>query len=426
MNTNEATLIAAQAAKVLQPRTPITTKELFAGRWNELTTAADAVSQTGLHVVIYGERGVGKTSLSNVVRPTIWALDNVDKQEHEETIERLIVKTNASIGDDFSAIWDKLFGDITWQDNRAAVGIVPTPKGKMSIREAFGIGNDCKFSVDNVRRVLSNIPGAVFIVDEFDRAVKETSQTFTDLIKVLSDLGVDCTIILVGVAETVDRLIADHASVSRALIQILVPRMGSDDLKQILKNAEKKLSVKFAPEAAGFIVHVSQGLPHYTHLLGLHAVRSAVLARASTTIDRTDVFKALKEAVRQAQQSVSDKHSKATHSSHKEALYRQVLLACALTAARSHDAWGYFAPSDVVDHLNTILDRDDVQIATFTNHLSEFCQEKRGEVLEKEGQARAYRFRFTDPLLVPYVFMDAVATGLVSDTQLTRLLGEPV
>ena len=72
---DESVILAAEAAKVFRPRTPITSKELFAGRWNELKAVADAVNQPGLHAVIYGERGVGKTSLANVISPTIHVLD---------------------------------------------------------------------------------------------------------------------------------------------------------------------------------------------------------------------------------------------------------------------------------------------------------------------------------------------------------------
>ena len=77
--------LARRAATVFQPRTPIATKELFAGRWPELTEISDAVHQTGLHVVIYGERGVGKTSLANVISPTIWVMDGhrLDEEEKE-------------------------------------------------------------------------------------------------------------------------------------------------------------------------------------------------------------------------------------------------------------------------------------------------------------------------------------------------------
>jgi hypothetical protein len=155
--------------------------------------------------------------------------------------------------------------------------------------------------------------------------------------------------------------------------------------------------------------------------LGLHSVRITA-AGHSGYIQQTAVFDALKEAVKQAQQTVTEKHSKATHSAHKEALYKHVLLACALAATRSHDALGYFNPSSVVGPLTNILGKN-VEIATFSNHLSEFFSEKRGEILERTGQSRAYRFRFRDPLLVPFVFMDAIATGLVSNEQLADMLG---
>jgi hypothetical protein len=46
LSFEEAQKLSLAAGKVLlQPRTPITTRELFAGRWSQLTTLADAVGQ---------------------------------------------------------------------------------------------------------------------------------------------------------------------------------------------------------------------------------------------------------------------------------------------------------------------------------------------------------------------------------------------
>jgi Cdc6-like AAA superfamily ATPase len=415
--------LEVQAAKVFQPRTPISAREFFAGRWSQITSLADAVGQAGLHVVIYGERGVGKTSLANVVRPIIEAFEEADREnqpEHEKPAPRLMIKANANSGDTFSSIWEKLIEDLTWIDDTDEVGFQPRAKGRISLREAFDLPD--RLGVDHIRRLVSRIAGGpVFIIDEFDRAASEASKEFTDLIKAFSDFAIDCTVILVGVSDTVDGLVADHASINRALVQILLPRMETKELRQILENAEKALSIEFSSEAASLIVNISQGLPHYTHLLGLHAVRLS--ARSfSSYVEKTAVFEALKEAVKQAQQTVTEKYSKATHSAHKEALYRQVLLACALAGAKSHDPLGYFNPGSIVEPLESILDKE-LQIATFSNHLSEFCKEKRGEILERIGQERAYRFRFRDPMLVPFVFMDAIANGLVSSEKLSKLLG---
>jgi Cdc6-like AAA superfamily ATPase len=420
---DDALALAARASKVFQPRTPITTKDLFAGRWGELTKVSDAVNQPGLHVVIYGERGVGKTSLANVVRPTIRALDQFGKPKGEIP-ERLVIKSIGTTGDTFSTIWDKLLSEITWPIEEDAIGLTNAVKQRFATtREAFTLKGD--ITVDNVRRVLAVLPGSVFIIDEFDRTADGTSKQFTDLIKTLSDLSVDCTVIIVGVSETVGSLVADHESINRALVQIPLPRMKAEELRAILTNAEKTLEVEFSEDAATLIVHVSQGLPHYTHLIGLHALRNAALKRVSPMIERTDVLEALKNAVKEAEQTVTQKHSTATHSSHKDALYRQVLLACALAAARSHDPLGYFNPSEVVEPLNKILKRD-VTIATFTNHLGEFSQDKRGKVLEKDGQPWGFRYRFHDPLLVPFAFMNAVEGGLLSGDSLVQMLNENV
>lgn len=416
---DEAKKLSVRAAKAFHPRTPITTQELFAGRWNELTTVADAVNQTGLHVVIYGERGVGKTSLANVVSPTIWALDHIEDTPEKRTPERLVIKTVASGEDSFSTIWNKLFRELTWVDNKATAGFVPNRKNQVPISEVFHLA--AQISVDDVRRVLANMPGAVYIIDEFDKAAKETSGEFTDLIKALSDLAVDCTVVLIGVSDTIDQLIAEHASINRALTQVFVPRMTSVDLRKILSKAEEQLGVLFSPEAANIIVHVSQGLPHYTHLVGLNVVRTAALNHSTTYIEKEFVFEALKKSVKQAEQSVTNKYVTATHSAHKDALYRHVLLACALTATKYRDALGYFNPASVIEPLSAVLARR-VTIATFNNHLTEFCQKERGAVLERDGQARSYRFRFADPLLVPFAFMDAVATGLISDERLSLIL----
>jgi Cdc6-like AAA superfamily ATPase len=413
LTPGEAKDLQLRAGSVFRPRTPITTRDLFAGRWNQLTIVADAVNQTGLHVAIYGERGVGKTSVANVIEPVISVFD--EDRVTQNSAPRMVIKTNANSGDTFSSIWLKLFDEITWEER--AAGLDPSPTHR-SLVLAFNLPET--ITIDDVRRVLTRLPGAVFIIDEFDRSASATAREFTDLIKALSDFSVDCTVILVGVAETIDTLIADHASITRTLVQVQLKRMLANELKEILDKAESTLDITFSNEGKSLIVNISQGLPHYTHLLGLHSVRLAA-GRLRDHVERNDVFGALKECVSQAEQTVTEKHSKATHSAHKDALYKHVLLACALTAANSHDALGYFNPGSITGPLSAILRRS-VEIATFNSHLSDFCQAKRGNVLERIGQPRAYRFRFTNPLMVPFIFMDAVMNGIIGDKELSKQL----
>jgi hypothetical protein len=405
------------AGTVFQPRSPITNEELFSGRWSELITISDAVYEPGVHIVLYGERGVGKTSLSNVVSSTVRVMD---RQRGSQ--DRLVIRTVAESGDTFQSIWGKLFAEITWQDNKPSIGLLPAAKPPLPFREAMGLQGN--LTVDLVRRALSVLPGSLFIVDEFDRTARDASKQFTDLMKALSDLAVNSTIMLVGVAETVGKLVSDHASINRSLIQIRLDRMSQGDLLKILTTAQQKLEMKFNEDAASMIVKISQGLPHYTHLIGLHAVRNALLEQYSNVVQRDTVFSALKLAVKQAEQTTTEKYSKATHSAHKDALYRYVLLASAVAAAQSRDPLGFFNPAAVIAPLTRILNRP-VQVATFNNHLGEFAQsDVRGHILERDGVSRGFRYRFKDPIVVPFIFMNASATGLASDEMITQLLYE--
>ncbi len=116
---------------------------------------------------------------------------------------------------------------------------------------------------------------AVCIFDEFDRMPRSEARIFSDLIKSLSDNAVSSTVVLVGVAETVTDLVEEHASIERALVQVQMPRMENAELQEILEKAAEQLEVTFSDKATRAIVGLSQGLPHYTHLLGRESVRKA-------------------------------------------------------------------------------------------------------------------------------------------------------
>ena len=49
------------------PAAPVDDQSLFAGRVDQLMTCSMAMGQHGVHIGVYGERGVGKTSLANIL-----------------------------------------------------------------------------------------------------------------------------------------------------------------------------------------------------------------------------------------------------------------------------------------------------------------------------------------------------------------------
>lgn len=56
-----------EANQLFTPSTPISVADLFAGRSSQIYRIIDAIGERGRHVILYGERGVGKTSLAQII-----------------------------------------------------------------------------------------------------------------------------------------------------------------------------------------------------------------------------------------------------------------------------------------------------------------------------------------------------------------------
>jgi predicted transposase YbfD/YdcC len=257
------------------------------------------------------------------------------------------------------------------------------------------------------------------IIDEFDRVRDEYAVAmFTDTIKHLSDHALNTTLILVGVGDTIDDLIREHHSIERSLEQVLMPRMSPQESAEILRHGQNVTGVRFTADAESLIISLSQGLPHYTHLLGLNATRAAV-DDASWRVEEGHVEAATKGAIEGSLQSLRRSFHTATSSPRAESLFKQVLLACALAAT---DELGYFAAADVRTPMRRITGKP-YDIPSYSQHLKQFCEEERGAVLQRIGPERRTRFRFTNPLLQPFVTITGLADGLISKQDVRGLFG---
>lgn len=403
-----------EAGRVFTPAAPINEAELFAGRVGQIRAVIDAVSQRGQHAIIYGERGVGKTSLVNVL------VDFVSGRDTDNAVDVVAPRVNCDSSDDFASIWRKIFSEIPVSFQRPALGFGREPE---SINGDLSTALPEDVTPDAVRRLLAQVSSGasvlILVVDEFDRVTDaRTPALFADTIKSLSDHSVPATLLLVGVADSVDDLIAEHGSIERALAQIQMPRMSAEELHQIVLNGIERLQLKIERTALDHIALVSQGLPHYTHLLSLHSSRQA-LDVFSDTIKLEHVDAAMRQAIEGAQQSIQSAYHKATTSPRRENLYRQVLLACALA---NTDELGYFSPANVRVPMSYIMGKS-YDIPSFARHLKDFSGAHRGPILQKTGPERRTRYRFINPLLQPYVTMHGVVDGLIDHEGIGALRG---
>ena len=58
----------AQCGRVFSPSAPVNSRSLFAGRLDQIERMSEAINSRGRHAIMYGDRGVGKTSLANILR----------------------------------------------------------------------------------------------------------------------------------------------------------------------------------------------------------------------------------------------------------------------------------------------------------------------------------------------------------------------
>jgi Cdc6-like AAA superfamily ATPase len=372
----------ASVSRAFTPGAPIDNLALFEGRWAQVQDVVGAVAQRGYHVGLYGERGVGKTSLANV-------LAEVFRQPKLPAFQAAFVTCNTE--STYQSLWRDIFREL-------------------------GLGFEEEVGPEDVRFEIARLdPAALIVIDELDRLEHDESLTLlADTIKAFSDHVVASTLVLVGVARSLGDLIGEHESISRNLAQIEIPRMSKKELAEILVNGCVRSGLELHDDAQTKIVALSEGLPHYTHLLGLHAgLRVVQDDRKALTL--ADVNAAIPLAV--AKHTIQSDYNKATRSTHPGSLYPHVLLACALAPKNQ---LGYFTAGAIRDPLEVIAGRR-IEIPAFARHLKQFLEPERGAVLRREGEKRSYFYRFSDPIVQPYVILNGLAEGMLTDEQLFAL-----
>jgi hypothetical protein len=372
----------ARVSSAFTPSAPVDSLDLFAGRLAQIQDVVSAVSQKGRHVGLYGERGVGKTSLANVLTEFFAAPHLTQYQA---------AHVNCSTDDSFESLWTNVFSDLSLEP--------PYPIGPEPIRQ----------------RIAALDPPALLVIDELDRLEDDEALTLlADTIKTFSDHVVPSTLVLVGVARSIGDLIGEHESINRALVQVEMPRMSRRELREIIDRGCALAELEAVPEAVEKIAALSEGLPHYAHLLGLHAGQRVVQDDRDRVL-LSDVGAAIPLAV--AKHTLQSEYLRATRSPRADNLFSQVLLACALAPKNQ---LGYFTAGAIRDPLEVIAGRR-LDIPAFSRHLKQFLEPTRGAVLQREGEPRKYFYRFSDPIMQPYVILDGLADGLINNDQLEAL-----
>ena len=380
--------LRSEVLELFTPGAPIDELTLFAGRQPQIQKLRDTLSSKGRHAVVFGEKGVGKTSLVSIFHLGA---------SRTSCVHRIYVQCNKK--DEYRDIWLKALkriefnieGEKVWADS-----IIPSPE-----------------TPDDIERALSyfshnDIP--VIIFDEFDRVASEDAKALmSETIKQLSNAPIPGIIILVGVAASVPALISHHASISRTLVQVEMPRMSVEELRDLVVSRIKRTPLKITDDALWRVTYLASGLPFYAHAIGQAA---ALLAIEKQTLNITDpiVEEAIPLCFADLDQSLIDAYAKATVETRKGNIFKQVLAACALA---EQDDIGRFSAANVETTLTQIMGRE-MKAPAFSFHLNDLCTDERGTILEKTGTRSTFRFRFKEPMMQPFTIIKSLSNQTIS------------
>ena len=374
--------------KVFSPVAPIKSKDLFFGRINQLQNVCDAINEQGQHAILFGERGVGKTSLGNIMSTQ---LTNVYP-----------VKVTCSRDDDFKSLWYRAFQNIPMARTTAGIGFN---------KQDETIYNSLASNVNSLEDVLpANIEiflrpvssyRILFVFDEFDNISKnKVREQFADLIKSLSDNSENITIVIIGISENVVNLLGNHQSLERCLKQIKMPRMNSNELGAIIDNGINSLEIEINKETRKKVIEFSAGFPHYTHLLCKYGCK-LLIEEDKLLFNKQILDKAINLAIENVQEQIRESYRKATFSSATESQWEDVLFACATS---TYDEYNSFTIKEITKRFSDISGKEKGKV-NITYNLGKLCLAERGEILEKLEIDGSVKFRFSNPLDKAYVIL---------------------
>lgn len=403
----------SDVSTVFRPSSPMKNREFFIGRIDELDKIQDEIEEPGAHIAVYGERGVGKTSLLKVS----------SKKFKEKGLDKIIEFTCTS-SDSFNSI----FGSFLEKTNQLNIEeIVETTESRnldTSINITFAKGGvrsktetkkegkkiiEYSITIDELAQKYCN-KNYIFIIDEFDRVkCKDSKILLSETIKIISDYDLPITLIITGVSSTLTELLGDHESISRNLIPIHVPLMTRKEIKRIIMKGCQRLDINFSKKLISLIINLSNGLPYFAHLLSNNLCRKVIRENLENNINTGLLFDILKNTVTKVGDKYETEYNKALSKDPKELLVDMVdpetipppcvrelsMMAFALTdqSRNMSSYYSYLLSLDrrtVPPHYKKLKNKDIYLILSETVKLTKIIKTSRNKVYFTDSYSRGY------------------------------------
>ncbi len=385
-HTDPLASVRVSLRNAFTPSKPITDQRVFAGRTNTLTQLIRSIEDEQLHIVIHGERGIGKTSLLNILAEAAQAARYVQiyvSCGERSTFEEVI----RAVAEGVPLLYVAGFG--------------PTHTDTEKGGSLSDLMSDGPVSTRMAADWLAKVTGTRVLVflDEFERCESVEFRTqIAELMKDLSDRSARVQIIVAGIASDLTELMEAIPSIQRSIFAIELPRMSQDEIRQMVSKGEKVSGVTFGTPATELIVSLAAGFPYLASLLAHHAAIAALDA-GRTSVVRDDVSGAAKGALDELRSRLSRRSQW-----HIDETVRQGGLAVLGTiAAAAQSASGRFSVEDLAARAKTDKERE-LQ-ASMADALA-----REGALLREANDDYSRGYSFIEASVPPYLWLLSLQT----------------
>lgn len=370
------------------PTQPKQAVKLFAGRRRELKRIVTAIEEWKAHVVIYGERGFGKTSLANVIVEIA--------REGGITVLTCHCSTDLTFEEMCRGFLREIALPYRGVPGREGGGRVAA---QGSFASLLPPGNFGAAELTDALRHLTD-RHVIFRLDEFDRVKEPTfNAQLAEAIKNLSDAGARVTFLIVGVADDLDQLLGQHPSIQRNISAIHLPLMTEEEVLSLIRAGENAAALQFDEDVKARIVALSQGLPYQAQMLCLQCGQAAIDDK-SRRVKREHLERAIEHVILLAPPAVERTYERAFPANGRDAA-RAAVFAAALAPC---DPYGYFTVTDVVRSIRAAGGSSNVSTENMAALLDDLTSSERWPaVLKRRDDRTTRRYAFADPLMRAYV-----------------------
>lgn len=409
--------------RAFRPSAELEDPHRFAGRKKQVAKLTDALAEPKTVLFIYGQRGLGKSSLavqmSRIAQGDVELLEDLDLKDRALPEGERFITLYVTCSDetsDFQGLMRLLINAVEglkFEQDKASQEkyrlVEKSTNTKVSFK-IFGRDTQMKYTtaagerdtsgmslsvqLEHLSNTITDLTGerVLFIIDELDRLGGVPG--LASFLKSYSTSHLK--FLLVGIASNEAELLRDkegHASLTRQLRRAKVEPMSPIELADIVERTGEYLAdlgypIDFAEAAKDELVRIASGFPWFVHLIG-QAALLAVTDDGRISMDKSDVDAALLDLV---DMELAQHFSDLFYTAVKDSAPREIVLRL-MAAQKTED----IRTSSVYPQAKAL------GVAAPANYLGHLKNPEYGAVLVASPAQNQALYRFSDEMFKAYV-----------------------